>query len=205
MFNELVELLTPFDVNLGQFVLVIGVVIWAVNAFKKSIKQMEDNHTEKIEEGIEKKQKIDNLVTELSETHTELNNVKNDLDIRLNQLAEEIKTYHEAFSKGNKKIENTINEIYVVVEQHNQKISALESKIKKIESQINLLFLTDKEYVRSYIIEGHVKYVKNEHRIDLISLQNLEAVYNRYLEEGGVNDEFLAKLMKELRNLPTTK
>ena len=49
------------------------------------------------------------------------------------------------------------------------------------------------------------KYVKKEKSIDLISLQNLENIYNKYLEEDGGKDEFLAKLMKELRDLPTTK
>ena len=85
------------------------------------------------------------------------------------------------------------------------KVKILEDKISKLESQINVLITSDVEYIRAYITDSYKKFVKELHHIDLMSLQNVESIYNRFLQETGSEDEFLSKLMRELRNLPTTK
>ena len=113
----------------------------------------------------------------------------------------DVKTNNEK----SEKIENTLFEFNKLASEYIKKIESLETRVDKMERQIDLLFKSDKEYFRAFILEGYNKYVKAERSIDLVSLQTLESIYNKYLEEDGGKDEFLAKLMKELRNLPTTK
>ena len=44
-----------------------------------------------------------------------------------------------------------------------------------------------------------------EREIDLSTLQNVERMYKKYMEEIEDNDDFIEKLMNEMRNLPIKK
>ena len=65
---------------------------------------------------------------------------------------------------------------------------------------------SDCETIRSFIMSEYCKWVEDKGEIDLITLQNIERMYKKYLEEVGENtDEFIDKLVNEIRQLPTKK
>lgn len=201
MLDEIVGFFSQFNVNLGEVIMGLFCLGVIGKTFYEESKKILDNHTHHIEHSLKKREEFEALVNELSDTKTELDQMKSDLEDKINEVMEILPNYQSSYDQ----IEQTVHDMCDAIQAHSQAISALENKLTKIQQQIDVLFVTDTEYVRAYIIEGHSKYVKEQKQIDLLTLQNLENIYNRYLVEGGANDEFLSKLMRELRNLPTTR
>ncbi|MDY5873608.1 MAG: hypothetical protein SPK36_02335, partial [Bacilli bacterium] len=93
------------------------------------------------------------------------------------------------------KIENKIN-------GYQMNINKILDSIDNIMKNINILIDSDKETIRSFIMSEYYKWEGKV--IDLITLQNIERLYKKYLEElGDESDDFIDKIMTELRNLPT--
>ena len=129
---------------------------------------------------------------------TEVENYKGIIDNKLEEMV-------KSSSDGSKEFLEAFNEMKSIIVVLEPKMKFIEEKISKLESQIGVLITSDVEYIKAYLTDSYKKFVKEKHHIDLISLQNVESLYNRFLQETGVEDEFLSKLMRELRNLPTTK
>ena len=138
------------------------------------------------------------LKSELENITKDVDNYKKLVDGKLKEMIDKASVDDDTFIKSLNEIKNTLSLI-------DPKLKLLEDKVSKVESQINVLITSDVEYIKAYITDSYNKFVKENHHIDLLSLQNVESVYNRLLQETGVEDEFLSKLMRELRNLPTTK
>ena len=154
---------------------------------------------------IKDSEKIDGILTDITSLKTEIDKISNDVDnykgIIDGKLKEIIKNSSENGDEFIKSLDEIKNTLMII----DPKVKILEDKISKLESQINVLITSDVEYIRAYITDSYKKFVKELHHIDLMSLQNVESIYNRFLQETGSEDEFLSKLMRELRNLPTTK
>jgi predicted nucleic acid-binding Zn-ribbon protein len=120
------------------------------------------------------------------------------VDQRMTDNMESADNANESVNKSFDDLEKSIREI-------SPKLQLMEQRIEKLERQIGDLLRSDVDYIKAYITDAYNKYVKEEQHIDLLTLQNVESVYNRLLEETGSEDEFLSKLMRDLRNLPTTK
>ena len=81
-------------------------------------------------------------------------------------------------------------------------INKILDSIDNIMKNIHILIDSDKETIRSFIMSEYYKWEGKV--IDLITLQNIERLYKKYLEElGDESDDFIDKIMTELRNLPT--
>ncbi len=186
------------------FLILVGVytiIVWLYKFFKNL-----NSHTEaQVTEKIKKSERIDGIVDDITTLKSELENITKDVDNykklvdgKLKEIIDKASVDDDTFIKSLNEIKNTLSLI-------DPKLKLLEDKVSKVESQINVLITSDVEYIKAYITDSYNKFVKENHHIDLISLQNVESVYNRLLQETGVEDEFLSKLMRELRNLPTTK
>ena len=162
-------------------------------------------HKESVENEYRERTETATLIEDVNKANEELLNMRTDLDNKILEMQNMINEHVKTNNEKSEKIENTLFEFNKLASEYIKKIESLETRVDKMERQIDLLFKSDKEYFRAFILEGYNKYVKAERSIDLVSLQTLESIYNKYLEEDGGKDEFLAKLMKELRNLPTTK
>lgn len=186
------------------FLIIVGVYTVAKKLYeiiKKITNQTEEQVTKKIKDS----EKIDGIITDITSLKTEIDKISNDvnnykgiIDGKLKEIIKNSSENGDEFIKSLDEIKNTLMII-------DPKVKILEDKISKLESQINVLITSDVEYIRAYITDSYKKFVKELHHIDLMSLQNVESIYNRFLQETGSEDEFLSKLMRELRNLPTTK
>lgn len=186
------------------FLIIVGVYTVAKKLYeiiKKITNQTEEQVTKKIKDS----EKIDGILTDITSLKTEIDKISNDVDnykgIIDGKLKEIIKNSSENSDEFIKSLDEIKNTLMII----DPKVKILEDKISKLESQINVLITSDVEYIRAYITDSYKKFVKELHHIDLMSLQNVESIYNRFLQETGSEDEFLSKLMRELRDLPTTK
>ena len=186
------------------FLLLVGVYTVAkkvIEIYKTISSHIEKKTTKKIKsvetiEGIIGD--INSLKADLENMSTEVENYKGMIDNKLEEMV-------KSSSDGSKEFLEAFNEMKSIIVVLEPKMKFIEEKISKLESQIGVLITSDVEYIKAYLTDSYKKFVKEKHHIDLISLQNVESLYNRFLQETGVEDEFLSKLMRELRNLPTTK
>lgn len=159
----------------------------------------------RVTEDLDKKKQMTGIINDIT-------NLKKEMS----ELTENFDSYRETVENRLKESESTTNgakmttaekfdDLEKSIREISPKIQLLEQKIEKLESRIGELLRSDVDYIKAYITDAYNKYVTEEQHIDLLTLQNVESVYNRLLEETGTEDEFLSKLMRELRNLPTTK
>lgn len=189
----------------GYIFLIIVGVYTVVKKLYEIIKKITNQTEEQVTKKIKDSEKIDGIITDMTSLKTEIDKISNDvnnykgiIDGKLKEIIKNSSENGDEFIKSLDEIKNTLMII-------DPKVKILEDKISKLESQINVLITSDVEYIRAYITDSYKKFVKELHHIDLMSLQNVESIYNRFLQETGSEDEFLSKLMRELRNLPTTK
>ena len=186
------------------FLIIVGVYTVAKKLYeiiKKITNQTEEQVTKKIKDS----EKIDGIITDITSLKTEIDKISNDVNNYKGIIDGKLKEIIKNSSENGDEFIKSLNEIKNTLMIIDPKVKILEDKISKLESQINVLITSDVEYIRAYITDSYKKFVKELHHIDLMSLQNVESIYNRFLQETGSEDEFLSKLMRELRNLPTTK
>lgn len=204
MFDELVGYLN--NLRAGDvliFICVVGYVIVTVTKYAMKVRKM---HRDAIVEDINKDTEYTNLVNGLSKTQEELKLLKENIGGRFQTIQEKLDREMQESSGGDEVLQSAVKELEEVVAENDARVSTLETTVEHIREQIELLFRSDKEYFKAYIIDGYNKYVKEEHEIPLIALQTLESIYNKYLNDNdSQNDEFIARIMKELRNLPTSR
>lgn len=115
---------------------------------------------------------------------------------RINSLENDLSTLHEGVKKE--------VSIYQEMEEKLHRIDTLEQEVQVVKKEIIDLMTSSVSINRSLILQVYNRCVINEKTIDLMSLQNVEKLYDNYLAEvkdGG--DEFINKIMSEIRDLPT--
>ena len=143
--------------------------------------------------------------TDIDETSTELSSFEEGCRASIDELTKKVGEHIDESISQRTELLNAINALNDAVKAQTPKNEAFEDRLMMIEQQINLLFESDKEYIIAFITDVYQRYVKEKRCIDLITLQNVESIYTRFLVETGSEDKFLSKLMMEIRNLPTTK
>lgn len=73
-------------------------------------------------------------------------------------------------------------------------------RLDAINDKIDMLILSDKDSIKSYITKEHHLFCYNKKWIDDYSLDCIEKRYQHYQDEGG--NSFIEELMEELRSLP---
>lgn len=204
MFDELVGYLN--NLRAGDVLIFICVIGWVIVTVTKYVMKVKKMHRDAIVEDINKDTEYTNLVNGLSKTQEELKLLKENVGGRFQIIQEKLDREVQESSGGDEVLQSAVKELEEVVAETGARVDTLETTVEHIREQIELLFRSDKEYFKAYIIDGYNKYVKEEHEIPLIALQTLESIYNKYLNDNDTkNDEFVARIMKELRNLPTSR
>lgn len=193
------------NLRAGDVLMFVITCVWTILLVRKTIIDALAKHRESVENEYRDRSETATLIEDVNKATQEVEKMRNDLDTKLLEVQKTIDEHIQIDEDESEKIETALSEFNKLANEYIKKIESLETRVEKMEQQIDLLFKSDKEYFKAFILEGYNKYVKVEHSIDLISLQNLENIYNKFIEEDGGKDEFLAKLMHELRNLPTTK
>ena len=140
----------------------------------------------------------------------------NNINLLLSKMNSLEETIEQQNIEMKKYVDNKIKKVQCNVESNDIEIDKIENKINgyqmninkildsidNIMKNINILIDSDKETIRSFIMSEYYKWEGKV--IDLITLQNIERLYKKYLEElGDESDDFIDKIMTELRNLPT--
>ena len=86
------------------------------------------------------------------------------------------------------------------VNDNSEDIKAIQEELSKINDKISLLMLSDKEDIKSFIIEKHKQYCYEIGWVDEYTLDCLEKRYGHYKSEGG--NSFVDDLMRDIRALP---
>lgn len=205
MEQGLIDLLNNFGAGTfiaGMLCIVSGVIL----IIKKLIsikKKYDENHTSKILQDEQQKQESENvekMIGKFSELETKIDNqgkeLKSYVDERYDILETRLNANDKVISDLNKSVLNT-----------NNSLSQISESLIKINGSIDILIDSDCETIRSFIMSEYCKWVGEDRgEIDLISLQNIERMYKKFLEEVGENtDEFIDKLVQEIRQLPTKR
>lgn len=205
MEQGLIDLLNNFGAGTfiaGMLCIVSGVIL----IIKKLIsikKKYDENHTSKILQDEQQKQESENvekMIGKFSELETKIDNqgkeLKSYVDERYDILETRLNANDKVISDLNKSVLNT-----------NNSLSEISESLIKINGSIDILIDSDCETIRSFIMSEYCKWVSEDRgEIDLISLQNIERMYKKFLEEVGENtDEFIDKLVQEIRQLPTKR
>lgn len=200
MDKTIVDVLNAFPA--GSFLLFLFSVCTLIFTYRKKWK---DTKKEISDEGGE-------IALKNKKEEEESNNI-NLLLSKMNSLEETIEQQNIEMKKY---VDNKIKKVQCNVESNDIEIDKIENKINgyqmninkildsidNIMKNINILINSDKETIRSFIMSEYYKWEGKV--IDLITLQNIERLYKKYLEElGDESDDFIDKIMTELRNLPT--
>lgn len=203
LLDELITYLN--NLRAGDVLLFIIVISWGGYAVISKLLKIKKLHAEQVTNELHKQEEYQKLVENLAAAQDELGALKKQTNVEFDKMKEEMEEHIDDASDGNIAVSKAIENLNKITDEHEKRVTSLEKTISQMREQIDLLFKSDKEYFRAYIVEGYNKYVKQEHAISLMTLQGFESMYNKYLSENdNRDDEFLARIMRELRNLPTT-
>lgn len=202
MDTEVVKFLNNFPA--GSFLLfVFGIVTLIVTYYKvwKAKKQeISDKGGElalKDQQEKTESSNIQQLIQQVGSLEETIENQNIELRKYVDNQVKNLKIQTRSNNEDIDKIKNQIKD-------YQQDINRILDSIRQIMENMNILIDSDKETIRSFILSEYHNWSGKE--IDLITLQNIERLYKKYLEElGDDNDEFIDKIMTELRNLPTKR
>lgn len=216
MPSVLIDFMNNFKLGTGiDIILTLGSVLLGYFAmYKKLVKKIKDEGSEETLEKIEEdkqKQMLEQYKKDISTLQGSLQSVQSELDTFragyerekegfLNQL-KELDTGAESLH------DDSVDRITLIknkILEFDEYIKSMDDKIKDMSEKINMLTDSDISAHRAFIIGEHRRCVQVEKSIDLLALQQVENIYKKYLAEdrtGG--DEFIANLIREIRNLPT--
>ena len=201
--NQIADFLNNFKA--GQiFLFIIGLFTVGKKIIEFSMK-IYDKIKGIASKELKKAEEMSNIIDDIASLKNELASISADIADYKDNLDNKVDSILTKSDDGDTESINRITEIQESLLHIEPKLKLMEEKLSKVESQIEVLITSDVNYIQAYITDSYQKFVIQQHHIDLISLQNVESVYNRLLQETGLEDEFLSKLMQELRNLPTTK
>jgi flagellar biosynthesis GTPase FlhF len=106
---------------------------------------------------------------------------------------EQIDTLNERYQKQDKDFKKHREEIQSNFTRMNDQIDSLTNKIE-------MLIKSDKDDIKSYIVEKHHFFCYGQKWIDDYNLDCLERRYSHYVEEKG--NSYVEDLMAEIRALP---
>lgn len=173
---------------LGTAAITVGRKLWKLTKDAKAL----------VESNLKKKEEYQNVLSDVEAIKQDITALKTNSA----EVMEKIKNSSLYSTEVDESLKRAITAAEEMASKHTTAISKIEQDILTMQGKINLLFASDKEFCRSYIIDAYSKYVGEEHAIGLLALQNIEGMYNRYKDEHG-EDEFLGKMVREMRNLPT--
>jgi chromosome segregation ATPase len=159
----------------------------------------------RVTEDINKEERLTGILSDITTIKKEMDDLSNDFNAYKHMVDQRMTDNMESADNANESVNKSFDDLEKSIREISPKLQLMEQRIEKLERQIGDLLRSDVDYIKAYITDAYNKYVKEEQHIDLLTLQNVESVYNRLLEETGSEDEFLSKLMRDLRNLPTTK
>lgn len=216
MPDEIANFLDNFKLGTSIQVIIIcggfffSLYHWLKNKVKEIEQKGSDETLDKLEENERDKKledyknTIDKLQKEITDVSDEFNKFKESIHGEVVETDDKIHMSENTTSILHKETLIKIDEILEEIHAFEKRLDTIEKQIKSTNEVISVLMNSDIGSHRAWIIHEYNRCVKEDKEIDLISLQNIENIYRLYLDEvGDGGDEFVTKLMHEIRNLPT--
>lgn len=185
--------------------MVLAIAGWVIKSIVVSVINVLKEHKEYVKKDFIKEEEWKDIQEGIKTTKADLTNLTEKMTKDMEKLRSEIEEKMKSQDDAESDLNNAIQKVNMFIDEQREGMTKITERVGNIEVQIDLLLKSDAEHIHAYLVDAYNKYVRVEKSIDLITLQNLERVYNKYMEEiRGEGDEFLTKLMRELRNLPTT-
>lgn len=109
-----------------------------------------------------------------------------------NKLQKDINSMNDFFKEKEERFEKKKDEI-------NKRFDNMENQMNDLQKQMMLLINSDKDDIKSYIVEKHRQYCYYNKSIDDYTLDCLEKRFEHYQQEGG--NSYVESLMEDLRSL----
>ena len=116
---------------------------------------------------------------------------------KLEATVEKLSDNIESIKNDNRLMRDDINT------KMNQFENNLNEKINVISNRLTFLTESDAVDKRAYIIEKYMKHVERGEPMDIVTLDNINKIYDTYLKENG--DTYVKDLMSRLRRLEISK
>jgi DNA repair exonuclease SbcCD ATPase subunit len=198
MLDILVEWLNKFTA--GDILLAVVVIGWAATKVWTPLNKLREKTRDNVKNDINKTEEHQKILTDIKTVKQECI----ELQEATQKLSTEFKSLTENSTSDDGKLANSIQSINDLISNQDKRIEKIESNVRVILDTIDEICATDGEVLHAYLTEQYEKYVIREKRINLITLQNIEKLYNRYQSAVG-EDEFITRVMNEIRALPTSK
>jgi F0F1-type ATP synthase membrane subunit b/b' len=198
MLDILVKWLNDFSA--GDALLAIVVVCWAVTKVWTPLSKLREKTRDNVKNDINKNEEHQKILTDIKTVKQECL----ELQKATQELSNEFKSLTENSTSDDGKLANSIQSITQLISDQDTRIGKIESNVRVILDTVDEICAADGEVLHAYLTEQYEKYVISEKKINLITLQNIEKLYNRYQSAVG-EDEFITRVMNEIRALPTSK
>ena len=179
--------------------------------FEKKLKEAGSKETLKRIEDDNQKKAIEQYKKDIDKLQESLKHVEDGLKLLKNKYSNERDAFMNQVQELDQGAENLHDDSIDKINTVKNKIIRFENELRKLEDQLrsmseatNTLTDSDISTHRAFIIGEHRRCVQIDKSIDLLSLQQVENIYKKYLAEdrtGG--DEFINNLVREIRSLPT--
>lgn len=182
MPDEVIKLLNHFDLGnaLSLLIACSTCLVSAYVFFKKEIKKIKDMGSQETLDEIED----ENAEKKLDDVESDLHKLEEEIEQK-SRIIEEFSEFEKSLEECNKEIES------------------INKQLELIEKNVKLLFDSCITLNRVLITIQRNKFINVDKIIDMNSLRDIEDLYARYLDEvkdGG--DEYVAKMIRELRDIP---
>ena len=175
----------------------VSILFFNVKKQKKRMKNklkgeiMEEESREKEKQDLQTAiEKLDGIDEKLDEHNKD---IKDYVEERIGLIETQVESNTKQINRAKKELADYRNQTNELLEL-----------MKTTEENVKILIDSDKDTIY-YIIMQTYRECMEEREIDLSTLQNVERMYKKYMEEIEDNDDFIEKLMNEMRNLPIKK
>lgn len=203
MFEYIVAFMDNFTA--GEVILFLAGIFFIGERLIHFFKKIRDRVASDVLTDEERKNEKHKMKNDIEEATSEIDSMTEEFRDSIEDLTKKFGDHISESIEQRSELLDAIQKLNEAVNAQIPKNEAFDERLMMIEKQINLLFESDKNYIIAYITDIYQRYVKEKKCIDLITLQNVESIYSRFLAETGSEDKFLSKLITELRGLPTTK
>lgn len=215
MPDELTHLLDHIGLGTSLNILVLGftslssLVYFIRKILDKSKKQGCKETLDDIEKQEKEKklkefdEKIKNMQNAVKSAQDKLELIKNECTKQKNEMTEEIKETGDTANNLHAKTVESLGRIETSLNEYDERFKDIEKNLIDVSKKIEILVSSDITTKKTYIVSEYTKCAIHDKVIDLMTLQQVEEAYSRYLEvEGNGGDDFTTHMVQVMRSLP---
>lgn len=181
---------------------VIGSIFYTLRKAKKSYDTNVQDNLIREQQDSQFHESMNELSVSVKELRTELSSMDERHNNQIQELTDKLKNVLDNIEADKTKNHERDVAFETQIKSYEAAISNISTKMTLMEQNTTLLIESDKESIKSFIVEKYEQAMKNGF-IEPHVLETVELRYEKYLQENG--NSFVRQLMEKLRNLPPDK